>query len=181
MRPMFKIERLSKNQQLFHNKKLLSNSTIKQIVIVRHPRETIISFCVLKEYLKNKDESIINSAVSNWVEYHQEILNNMDHLYPFLFEQTIENPVKCLVRLSEILSIPRIDDYEAEKFFNDHHRQKGLVPKQVQQSSKVSDSYGKYEEYYESLSPDIHSTLNALYLQVCEAIRTRQEKLHIVV
>jgi hypothetical protein len=178
---MFNIEKLSTKQQFFHNKKLFPDQSTKQIVILRHPRDTIISFCVLKEYVNSKEESIISSAVSEWIDYHTEILKNIDHLYPFFFEQTIEDPVKCLTKLSEIASIPRVDDYEAQKFFDQRIKLNRKTPTSIKMSSKLSKNYEKYEKYYESLGPDIHANLNNLYAIASEAVKTRQAKLHMVV
>lgn len=181
MKFMFRIEKLSKNQQIFHNKKMLSDPSIKQIVLLRHPRETIISFCVLKDFLKNTNNHIENDCVSEWIEYHEEILKNIDHLYPFFFEQTITDPVKCLTNLSKRLLIPRRDDFESKQFFEDKDRIAKNAPKSVQVSSKLSDQYAKFERAYEHLSPEIHTRLNQMYEELSEAFKKRQAYLDIVV
>jgi hypothetical protein len=178
---MFKIEKLSKNQQIFHNKSLLKDPSIKQIVILRHPREAIISFCVLTDYLKNKPNSIEQECVAYWVEYHKEILKNIDHLYPFFFEQTIKDPIKCLIKLSEMLSILRVDDFESQKFFEDRERTIISIPKHVNVSSKVSDQYSKFEKAYEHLSPEIHLMLNQMYEKLSVAFKKRQAELDMLV
>jgi hypothetical protein len=178
---MFKIEKLSKNEQIFHNESLLKDPSIKQIVILRHPREAIISFCVLRDYLKIKPNSIEQECIALWVEYHKEILKNIDHLYPFFFEQTIKDPIKCLIKISEMLSILRVDDFESQKFFED---KKGLlisIPKNVQVSSKVSDQYSKFEKAYENLSPEIHLMLNQMYEKLSVAFKNRQADLDMLV
>jgi hypothetical protein len=180
MKFMFKIEKLDKNQQIFHNQKILGDSSIKQIVILRHPRETIISFAVLKDFLKNKPNDI-EDTVNHWIDYHEEVLKNIDRLYPFFFEQTIKDPIKCLIKLSEMLSITRGDDFEAQKFFNDKERITRTKPKHVKVSSRVSDQYSKFEKAYEHLSPETHVRLNHMYEELSVAFSKRQAYLDIVV
>lgn len=181
MRFMFKIEKLSKNQKIFHNKELLSDSSIKQIVILRHPRDTIISFCVLREQLPHNKQSNLDQSIFQWIEYHEEILKNINHLYPLFFEQTITNPVQCLIKLSEMLSIPRVDDCISERFFLDPIRIERSKATTVQASSKVSDKYANAEKEYELLSPEIHKRLNQIYEELSVAFIKRQAQIDKVV
>lgn len=181
MRFMFKIEKLSKNQKIFHNKELLSDSSIKQIVILRHPRDTIISFCVLRGQLPYNKKSNLDQSIFEWIEYHEKILKNINHLYPLFFEQTITNPVECLIKLSEIFSIPRVDDYISQRFFLDPVRKEKSKATTVQVSSKISGEYYDFEQEYELLNPKTHKRLNELYEELSVAFIKRQAQIDRVV
>jgi hypothetical protein len=179
---IFNLKIQSEDSESFHNLDLLKDPSIKQIVILRKPQESIVSLCALQMHIENSTTFNLDGVVSSWAEWHKIMLENIDHLYPFLFEQVIKNPSECLMQLSKSLSIDTaIDDFASQLFHSTYTGEGNHIATSIKMSSRLSDHYDQIKEQYKKIDRNTHKKINWLYHELLLAIKKRQELLHIVV
>lgn len=168
----------SKMPSKLHNIKLLSKKDINQIVIFRNPKDTIISFVIFKK-INNARRSDLAICVDEFIEWAEEFAKNINHIYPFTFEQVTKQTFECLNYLSDTFKINKQSD---KKILDLHKMLKSKnggwnFPKNGKESSKKDIKYADVEKEYNNLSPEIIVKLYDLEIYMNRLIAKRQEKL----
>lgn len=169
---------LASAKNVLHDIDLLDNIEIDQVVIFRDPKDTIISFNVLKLLLHNRNTTL-DKCIDEFVEWNQKFAKNIDNLYPFTFEQTTKNTFKCLNSLANTLNINKKDSEAITLLYNILKSKGGgyTNPKSVQQSSKVDPRYSEVLLEYKNLNPLIIAELYDIELYMKRIIHDRQTEL----
>ena len=165
-------------KNVLHDIALLDNKKINQVIIFRDPKDTIVSFNVLKLLLHNKNITL-DRCIDEFIEWNQKFTKNIDNLYPFTFEQTTKNTFKCLDSLAKTFNMNKKDSESITLLYNILKSKGGgyTNPKSVQQSSKLDPRYSEVLLEYENLNPLIIAELYDIELYMKKIIYKRQTEL----
>jgi hypothetical protein len=169
---------LPKTPAKLHDVDLMKNKEVNQIVIFRNPKDTIISFSILKVLLNNKNTSL-DVCIDEFIKWNKEFARNIDHLYPLTFEQVTKHTFKSLDCVAKTLEINKNDNKKIVDLYNILKSKDGgwNSPKSVQQSSKLDPEYLEILKEYESLSPLVIAELYDIEIYVRRLIKKRQNEL----
>jgi hypothetical protein len=177
LQQFFTIEDKAYTPQTMHDLSLLDNKEVKQIVIIRNPKDCIPSFEILKKLSDEYCEEPILYAINEWIRWHEKVIENSDHLFLFSFEQIINNPVDCLVSVADINKIKYMPKYEMH---NHHGRwvnaKTQLGPDDsIRSTSKNSKEYESKVYEYLNQDPEILERVELLYSKLKETISINQK------
>jgi hypothetical protein len=172
------IDKIITNKNVLHDISLLNKAEINQVIIFRDPKDTIVSFNVLKLLLHNTNITL-EQCVTDFIKWNQEFAKNIDTLYPFTFEQTTKQIFRCLDALASTLHFNKQDNKDIEILYSILASKRGGYknPQSVQQSSKVDPRYFDVLREYKNLSPSVIAELYDIELYMRRLIQKRQNDL----
>jgi hypothetical protein len=158
-----------------HDQDLLNNKTMSQIVIIRDPKDCIPSFEILKKIVDKQNYDSIERSSWWWIQWHESVIKNSDHLFLFSFKQITNNPIDCLTEVADINKITHRPKEEMKEYFKSSMYRNNKVVDTIKGSSKNSNEYeDKVKEYYEQ-DPEILKVLDNLYLELKKIIDINQK------
>jgi hypothetical protein len=164
-----------------HDVEMIQKSTPNQVVIIRSPRDTIISFAVLKREVEGFSGDTMAYAIDNWLEWHEYVISNIKTLYPFTFDQVSTDPIGCILEIARIFSYGHADEKIMRDFRSNLIRDGLNKPVSIMESSKLSPNYQEFEQEFDSQDPELLSVINEVYSDLLIAVTKRQKALSIVV
>lgn len=172
------VKEIKTNKNVLHDISLLNKSDINQVVIFRDPKDTIVSFNVLKLLLRNTNITL-EQCIDEFIKWNQEFAKNIDILYPFTFEQTTKQTFRCLDALASTLHFNKQDNKDIEILYSILASKRGGYknPQSVQQSSKIDPRYFDVLREYKNLSPSVIAELYDIELYMRRLIQKRQNDL----
>lgn len=163
---------------VMHDYDLLSDSSVDQIVIIRDPKQSIPSSRILRKKNDPYNENGIEFDAQRWIDWHQHVLKNSNHLFLLTFEQLVSNPVECLTSIADYLGIGYDDKKEIHKHHNQHsENDRKASSTNVYSTSLASIDYEKEVQNYLSLDSSKMWVINNLYLNLKDEVFLNQAKL----
>jgi hypothetical protein len=158
-----------------HDKDLLSDTTMSQIVIIRDPKDCIPSFEILKKLVDKENYDSIERSSWEWIQWHQSVIKNSNHLFLFSFEEITNNPIDCLVAVADINKISHRSKEEIKEYFKSSMYRNNKIVDTVKGSSKNSNDYKDKVKKYHEQDPKILKLLDNLYIEIKKTIDINQK------
>jgi hypothetical protein len=146
------------------------------ITIIRNPKDCIVSACSMSYELgmisEYEIDGYLDREILNWTRYMDNTMFNLSKLYPFMFDQVVDNVGLCLDKIAITFSLNRnnVDSktvYELYKTFYSG----------MKESSKNSKKYNMILEKYEKINNSEKDNLDVAYKEYKHKVSSRQESL----
>lgn len=149
--------------------KLSLSKQIKSIIIIRNPKDAVLSNVFTKinrerNPLQINVEDAINDELHEWMQYYQFALNKQDKVYIIIFEYIVNDKRVFLHQIEDILSHEIANKGNALERFNKKMRD-GEANKEVAYSSLPNETRKVFKKRYEAIieSDPLYSIAFELY------------------
>jgi len=157
--------------EVMHDIKLLDSRDVDQIVIIRNPMDAIVSSEILRSTNYPFDGLDISFEIKRWIEWHEVVLKNSDHLFLFSFEDITNKPVECLTNLGDMLNIFYGDKESLFEYHKENtEKERSNNRDNIFASSASSNKYNETVKKYLSQEKDVIEKINDLYQKLCSII-----------
>lgn len=160
-----------------HEISLFYEKEKRVITILRDPREAIVS-AITRGYVDDQEAyegpKTIDGTTVWWIQIANATLENINDIYPILFEDFVEDLEKVIQNISISFNVPlnTKDIYNKTKNnlrFAENH--------EIQISSKSSNFYNIVNNDYDKIDNDVIDNIYSKYYELKDAIIKRQTEL----